>query len=124
MEKKVEEVLIRVHEFLGRLCRDGRCDDHCSECIDASDLADDVWDVLHEKEPENDTLEKVIAEIRRDIKDGNNFYAANLPDRLEAIAKRAYNDIDSVVCGIEDASHYDIDDVRKAMDNTIGDYYE
>ena len=28
------------------------------------------------------------------------------------------------VCGIEDASHYDIDDVRKAMEKTIGDYYE
>lgn len=49
MGKKTEEVLTRVHEFLGRLCRDGRCDDHCSECIGASDLADDVWEVLHEK---------------------------------------------------------------------------
>lgn len=41
------EVLNRVHDFLGALCRDGRCDDHCSECIGASDLADDVWDVIH-----------------------------------------------------------------------------
>ena len=41
------EVLNRVHDFLGVLCRDGRCDDHCSECIGASDLADDVWDVIH-----------------------------------------------------------------------------
>lgn len=73
---------------------------------------------------DNDTLEKVIAEIRRDIKDGNNFYAANLPDRLEAIAKRAYNNIDSAVCAIDDASHFDIDYVREAMDKTIGDYYE
>ena len=89
----------------------------------------------NEKEPENDTLEKVIAEMRNlgkfdeESTDkiprtlmglGFRTYA----DRLEAIAKRAYNDIDSVVCGIEDASHYDIDDVRKAMKETIGDYYE
>jgi hypothetical protein len=40
-------VLNRVHDFLGGLCRDGRCDDHCHECIGASDLADDVWDVIH-----------------------------------------------------------------------------
>lgn len=45
-------------------------------------------------------------------------------DRIEAAAKRAYNDIDSAVCGIEDASNYDIDGVRMAMDKTIGDYYE
>jgi len=45
-------------------------------------------------------------------------------DRIEAAAKRAYNDIDSAVCGIEDASHYDIDNVRRAMEKTIGDYYE
>ena len=44
---KVEVVLTRVHDFLGRLVRDGRCDDHCSECFGASGLALDVWDVLH-----------------------------------------------------------------------------
>lgn len=40
------DLLNRVHDFLGKLCRDGRCDDHCSECIGASDLADDVWDLI------------------------------------------------------------------------------
>lgn len=46
------DLLNRVHDFLGKLCRDGRCDDHCSECIDASDLADDVWDLIQScKEP-------------------------------------------------------------------------
>jgi hypothetical protein len=40
------DLLNRVHNFLGKLCRDGRCDDHCSECIGASDLADDVWDLI------------------------------------------------------------------------------
>ena len=41
------KVLKRVESFLSMLCRDGRCDDHCSACLGASDLADDVWDVLH-----------------------------------------------------------------------------
>lgn len=46
------DLLNRVHDFLGKLCRDGRCDDHCSECIDASDLADNVWDLIQScKEP-------------------------------------------------------------------------
>ena len=44
--RKAREVLTRVHEFLSNLCRDARCDAHCSECIGASDLADDVYDVL------------------------------------------------------------------------------
>lgn len=47
-----------------------------------------------------------------------------LIDRIEAAARRAYNQIDSAVCGIEAATSSDIDDVRKAMDETIGDYYE
>lgn len=42
----VRELLNRVHTFLSNLCRDARCDDHCSECIGASDLADDVYDLL------------------------------------------------------------------------------
>ena len=29
-----------------------------------------------------------------------------------------------VVCGIDEASSFDIDDVRKAMESTIGEYYE
>ena len=77
-------------------------------------------------EPENDTLEKVIAEMRnRSSGDGwLQTVLKSYANRLEAIAKRAYNDIDKAVCGIEDASHFDIDDVREAMDKTIGDYYE
>lgn len=43
----VGELLNRVHTFLSNLCRDARCDDHCSACIEASDLADDVYDLLH-----------------------------------------------------------------------------
>lgn len=44
---KAREVLTRVHEFLSNLCRDARCDDHCSECLGASDLADDVYDLIY-----------------------------------------------------------------------------
>ena len=45
-----EKLLNRVHTFLSNLCRDGKCGEYCSACLDASDLADDVWDVLHSNE--------------------------------------------------------------------------
>ena len=78
-----------------------------------------------------ETIADIIAEMRRgtrlpgywrscDVNEILQYHA----DRIEAAAKRAYNDIDSIVCGIEGISHYDIDDVRKAMEKTIGDYYE
>ena len=44
---KAIEVLSRVHDWLGVVIRDGKCGDFCSVCLGASDLADDVWDVLH-----------------------------------------------------------------------------
>lgn len=44
---KAIEVLNRVHDWLGVVIRDGKCGDFCSECLGASDLADDVWEVLH-----------------------------------------------------------------------------
>lgn len=47
-----------------------------------------------------------------------------LANRLEKVAKRAYEEIDKAVTGIEDASSSEIDDVRKVMERTIGDYYE
>lgn len=45
-----KELLERVHTFLSMLCRDGKCGDHCSACLEASDLADDVWAALHATE--------------------------------------------------------------------------
>jgi hypothetical protein len=45
-------------------------------------------------------------------------------NRIEAAARRAYNEIDSAVCGIEDATSGEIGAVRKVMDETIGDHYE
>lgn len=55
------------------------------------------------------------------IEDG---YFRQLLDRIEATAKRAYHEIDTAVCAIDDATSADIDDVRKVMESTIGDYYE
>lgn len=48
----------------------------------------------------------------------------SIADRMEATAKRAYEEIDKAVTGIEDASSSEIDAVRKEMERTIGDYYE
>lgn len=42
-----KELLNRVHTFLSDLCRDGKCGEYCSACLDASDLADDVWNAIH-----------------------------------------------------------------------------
>jgi len=52
------------------------------------------------------------------------LYFAEFADRIEETAKRAYNEIDHAVCAIEEAFSYDIDNVREAMNGTIGDYYE
>lgn len=41
---KMREVMDRVHDFLGRVVRD--CPDQ-DMGLEASNLADDVWDVLH-----------------------------------------------------------------------------
>ena len=51
-------------------------------------------------------------------------YLSHLADRIDELASSAYNRIDSEVCGIEYASHFDIDDVRSIMKETLGDYYE
>ena len=51
-------------------------------------------------------------------------YLSRLADRIDELASSAYNRIDTEVCGIDDASHSDIDDVRSIMEETLGDYYE
>lgn len=45
-----------------------------------------------------ETLADIVAEIRRDIKLGNNYYAANLPDRIEAAWKREKAEWESAAC--------------------------
>ena len=77
-------------------------------------------------ESEDDTLEKVIAEMRN-RSSGDGWLQTVLKayaNRLEAIAKRAYHDIDFELCSIDSATSDEINDVREAMDKTIGDYYE
>lgn len=43
MNEKEKGVLIKVHDYLGELIRDNLVEDTPK----ASDLADDVWDILH-----------------------------------------------------------------------------
>ena len=45
--KRMFGVMDRCHDFLSMLCRDGKCDDNCSACLGASDLADDVWELMN-----------------------------------------------------------------------------
>lgn len=73
-----------------------------------------------------ETLEEIIAWLRDPkIKSPmRKSWREVLADRLEATAKRVYEEIDKAVTGIEDASSSEIDDVRKVMERTIGDYYE
>ena len=73
-----------------------------------------------------ETIQKII-EWLRDPKIKSPMrktWRAVLADRLEAAAKRAYEEIDKAVTGIEDAASSEIDVVREAMERTIGDYYE
>lgn len=49
---------------------------------------------------------------------------AGYAERILLACKRAYNAIDSAVCGIDAASSADVDAVRKAADETIGDFDE
>lgn len=45
MNDKEKDVLIKVHDYLGELIRDNLVEDTPK----ASDLADDVWDILHKE---------------------------------------------------------------------------
>ena len=73
-----------------------------------------------------ETLKEIIAWLRDPkIKSPmRKTWREVLANRLEEVAKRAYEEIDKAVTGIEDASSSEIDDVRQVMERTIGDYYE
>ena len=73
-----------------------------------------------------ETLKEIIAWLRDPkIKSPmRKTWREVLANRLEATAKRAYEEIDKAVTGIEDASSSEIGDVREVMERTIGDYYE
>ena len=79
----------------------------------------------------NKTLADIVAEMRRGTRLPGYWHSCALnkilqyhADRIEAVARRAYNGIDSAVCSIEDAASSEIDAVRKVMEKTLGDYYE
>lgn len=75
-----------------------------------------------EKNEKRETIAEVVAEIRRDIKLGNNYYAANLPDRIEAAWKRDEER------AIEHATHHAEsvarDNCRDCIHNPNGKNYE
>ena len=73
-----------------------------------------------------ETLKEIIAWLRDPkIKSPmRKTWREVLANRLEEAAKRAYEEIDKAVTGIEDAASSEIDEVREAMESTIGDYYE
>ena len=79
----------------------------------------------------NKTLADILAVMRRGTRLPGYWRSSTLneilqyhADHIEAAARRAYNEIDSAVCSIEDASSSEIDAVRKVMNRTLGDYYE
>lgn len=73
-----------------------------------------------------ETLKEIIAWLRDPkIKSPmRKTWREVLANRLEEAAKRAYEEIDKAVTGIEDASSSEIGYVREMMERTIGDYYE
>lgn len=73
-----------------------------------------------------ETLKEIIAWLRDPkIKSPmRKSWREVLANRLEVMAKRAYEKIDKAVTGIEGASSSEIDEVREEMERTIGDYYE
>ena len=74
---------------------------------------------------ESETIADIVAEMRANSAVGVKSVSADYyAGRIEAAARRAYNEIDRAVCGVERASSLDIDNVRTAMDETIGGYCE
>ena len=81
-------------------------------------LADIVEDILGRAD---------CAELHEDQVTHNDELAMllrSIADRVEAACRNAYNSIDSAVCAIEDASSDEVTNVRRAMERTIGEYYE
>lgn len=82
---------------------------------------------------DNETLEDIVADIRmqnQGLREDANALSPlvcdllHLADRIEAAAKRTYAAVDYAVANIEDASSSEITFVRRALEKTIGDYYE
>lgn len=73
----------------------------------------------------NETIKSIVAEMREyESTPPPRDAWLDLADRVEATARLAYDKIDRAVCSIEEVASCEIDDVRRAMDKTLGDYYE
>lgn len=73
----------------------------------------------------NETIEDIVAEMREyESTPPPRDAWLDLAGRIEATARLAYDKIDRAVCSIEEVASCEIDDVRRAMDKTLGDYYE
>ena len=76
------------------------------------------------------TISEIVEEYRLDIpamqrglmKPPSPHYLCIVLDRIDNAARRAYNEIDRALCGIDSATSSDIDFVRSKMDITIGEY--
>lgn len=86
---------------------------------------------LRGKKDKPESVQKILRECRRDMRlfdkqriRATTTYVRLLLKRVEDACKRAYSEIDKAVCFIDGADSFDIDDVRRAMENTIGEYYE
>jgi hypothetical protein len=87
---------------------------------------------LRGKKDKPESVQKILREYRRDMRkcdkralpQPTTEYVRILLKRVEHACKRAYSEIDKAVCFIDGADSSDIDDVRRAMENTIGEYYE
>lgn len=64
-----------------------------------------------------ETIKDIAANLRR-------YVLPSVADKLDAIAKRLYSEIDTAICSIDEASNTDIENIRKIMDENLGDYYE
>lgn len=108
----------------------GKCDAICKVYEKYIDKANAMLaETKHSDNNDNDETTRSIAEeIRRlaySTQDG--IIAINgrvIADRIEAVCRCAYEEIDNAVCSIDSMSSTDIDHIRKIMDETIGDYYE
>lgn len=91
----------------------------------------DLWEAEakaeERAEKENQTVapnpRETLLEIANEMVSGPETLAG-YAERILVACKRAYNAIDAAVCGIDAASNADVDAVRKAADETIGDFGE
>lgn len=73
-----------------------------------------------------ETVADIVAAMRLNKKKERYYGTAFhlYADRIEAAAKRAWNEVDDEVRWQEDTQEVDAGRVRRVMNGTLGDYYE